>query len=154
MKFFKFGLILSAACLFAFACSQTSTNNNSKSVANTSSTITQNVNGTSVSYETAPDNSVANSQSGAPELAGARKIYAEKCVACHKENGEGGKFDQDGAGFNVPSYKSDRAKNKSDEKFLDYIENGDDDMPPFKGKISTEEMKLLVKMIRKDFQGK
>lgn len=147
MRFFKYGLILSAACLFVFACSQTKTNTNSN-------TITQNANGTSVSYETAPTNSAATNQAADPELAGARKIYAEKCVACHKENGEGGKFDQDGADFNVPTYKSDRAKNKSDEKLFDYIENGDDEMPPFKEKISTDEMKALVKMIRKDFQGK
>ena len=147
MRFFKYGLILSAACFFIFACSQTKTNTNSN-------TITQNTNGTSVSDETAPTNSAANTSSADPELAGARKIYAEKCVACHKENGEGGKFDQDGADFNVPTYKSDRAKNKSDEKLLDYIVNGDDEMPSFKGKISPEEMKSLVKMIRKDFQGK
>lgn len=154
MRFFKFGLILSAACLFVFACSQSKTNTNSNAVATNSNTITQNVNGTSASSETAPGNSTANNQSADPELAGARKIYTEKCVVCHKENGEGGKIDLDGATINVPSYKSDRAKNKSDEKFLDYIENGDDDMPPFKGKITTDEMKSLVKMIRKDFQGK
>lgn len=147
MRFFKYGFILFAACIFIFACSQTKTNTNSN-------TITLNVNGTSVSYESALSNLTTNAPTADPELAGARKIYAENCVACHKENGEGGKVKTDNEEFNVPNYKTDRAKNKSDEKLLDYIENGDDEMPSFKGKITPEEMKSLVKMIRKYFQGK
>lgn len=145
MKVFKYGLILSALSLFVFACSQSMADNNTNA-------ITQNVNGTSISGETAPTNSTVQPVSS--ELADAKKIYAENCVICHKENGEGGKVNLDGAEFNVPNYKSDRAKNKSDEKLLDFIVNGDDEMPSFKGKISPEDMKSLVKFIRKDFQGK
>lgn len=147
MRFLKYGLILSATSFFVFACSQSPTTGNSNKV-------TQNVNETAVSTNTTSTNSSANNQSADPELASARKIYAEKCVVCHKETGEGGKVNLEGAEFNVPNYKTDRAKNKSDEKLLDYIENGDDEMPSFKGKITTEEMKSLVKLIRRDFQGK
>lgn len=142
MNILKCGLVILAASIFVFACSQSSSSNTVNSAAQTA-------NSTAVSNNSAPVEPSADT-----ELAAARKIYAEKCVACHKENGEGGKVNLDGAEFNVPSYKSDRSKNKTDDKLLDKIVNGDDEMPAFKDKLSSDQMKSLVKMIRKDYQGK
>lgn len=141
MRIFKSVMIISTAVFFVFACSQPKANTNSNTVA-------PNANGASTSTAS-PSNEIVTA-----DLAAARKIYAEKCVACHKENGEGGKVNLDGAEFNVPSYKSDRSKNKTDERLLEKIVNGDDEMPAFKDKLSAEQMKSLVQMIRKDFQGK
>lgn len=147
MNLLKFGLIFFALSFFIFACTQSSNNSN---------TISQNSNGLPVSNASAQtnSNSATNTKPVNDELASAKKIYAEKCVICHKENGEGGETDLEGSKFNVPSYKSEKALKSSDEKLLDYIQNGDEEMPPFKGKITTEDMKSLVKLIRRDFQGK
>lgn len=142
MRFFKFALILSALTLFIFACTQ----NNSNTVnQNTTATANNTVSNSAVTNQTIP---------ATDEFASSRKIFAEKCVICHKENGAGGEVDFEGARFKVPNYKSDKAMKASDEKLLDYIENGDDEMPSFKGKLTPEEMKSLVKFIRKEFQGK
>lgn len=146
MKIFKLGLIFSMLSLFVFACTQTTNNTaNSGTAAKNDNTKTVAVNNSAntVGQTTPPD-----------ELAVARKIYAENCVACHKENGEGGMVDSEGKKFKVPSYKSDKAKNASDEKLLGYIVDGDDEMPSFKAKLTDDEMKSLVKFIRREFQGK
>ena len=142
MKLFKCGLIISAFAFFIFACTQSNTTNVVQNKPATSDNTVSNV------------NSANNTTSMNNELASARNIFEEKCVACHKENGEGGEANIEGKKFKVPNYKSDKVKNTSDEKLLDYIENGDDEMPSFKGKLTTEEMKSLVKFIRTEFQGK
>lgn len=143
MKFLKTTLVLTAFSLFVFACSQTSTVTNNNSPTNSANSTVLTNNSTAANTPAPPD-----------ELAAARKIYAESCVACHKENGEGGAVEADGKKFKVPSYKADKVKNATDEKLLDYIVNGDDEMPSFKGKLTDDEMKSLVKFIRKEFQGK
>lgn len=149
MKFVKMSLILSAISLFIFACAQNNTTNDN-------GRITHNSNGTTVSYDAATPASNVNNAVNTPvdELASARKIYSEKCVACHKENGEGGQVTIEGKSFKVPSYKKPGAMSKSDKDFTKYITEGDDDMPSFKNDLKPEEIQNLVKLIRKDFQGK
>ena len=148
MKFFKIGLILTALMLFIFACTQAPTNTNS-------TRITQNVNGTTVSYDPAPTNTNANQTAPATdELASFKKIYTEKCVLCHKETGEGGEANIEGDKFKVPNFKSDKVIKADDKDFTDTITNGDEKMPAFGKKLKPEEIAGLVKYIRKDFQGK
>jgi mono/diheme cytochrome c family protein len=136
MKYFKFSLIFAA--IFIAACTVT-----------TSTT-------TSTDNKSATNATVANVNTAAPtdELASSKKIYSEKCVKCHKEDGTGGSVDLDGSTIKVISYKSDRSMNHDDAKLVDIIKNGDDDMPAYGKKLSETEIKDLVKMIRKDFQGK
>jgi len=138
MKFIKFSFILLTVTLFIFACTETKTINtnvpaNTVIVANTNSEPTA-----------SPD-----------EFAASRKIFAESCVGCHRENGEGGASDFEGRKIKVPSYQSKGAMNASDDKLYDYIANGEEDeMPAFKDKLSQEQMRNLVKYIRKEFQKK
>ena len=147
MKVFKLILIFSTLTFFFIACSQTNSN-----------TITVNQNGTTASYEAVPTGSRANANQTAAstdEFAAARKIYAESCVGCHKENGAGGEGLFEGKKVKVPGYKSKGAMSASDEKLADYITNGEqDEMPAFKGKLTSEEIQGLVKFIRREFQGK
>lgn len=152
MKTLKIGLILSLFALFIFACSQ--------NTANTNTNITT-ANGTVIvsSSPTASYNSetnTANAQSGTDELASAAKIYSEKCVKCHKEEGTGGVSIIDGKKIKAPDFTAARHKNDKDSEWIDTIENGakEDGMPAFKGKISDDDIKNLVKYIRKNFQGK
>ncbi len=142
MKFLKIGLVLSFLTLFIFACSQANTANAPA------------INNDSAAVNTTPaDNRV---QPAADEFASTRKIYAESCVKCHKANGSGGVTVIEGRNIKAPNLTSDRQKGKPDSEYIDTIENGaeDEGMPAFKGKISDDEIKNLVKYIRKEFQGK
>lgn len=146
MKVLKVSLVLCALFLFVLACAKTGTTN--KIAANDSATA---VSAADNSANATSANSAAND-----ELASARKIYSENCVKCHKENGAGGKTVIEGAEIKAPNFASDRQKGKPDSDYVETIEKGakEDGMPAFKGKISDEEIKNLVKYIRRDFQGK
>lgn len=141
MKNLKIFIVLFSAAIFIFACSQ-----NSQSVNNT-----------------AAENAKTNSNSApivtaqaTDELASARKIYAEQCVACHKENGTGGVSDIEGKRIKAPNFTSERMKKEPDSEYVEIIEHGaiEDGMPAYKGKISDDDIKNLVKFIRREFQGK
>ena len=96
MKFFKLGLVLIALVIFAIACNQNATNSNSVATKNTN-----------VGNANAPTNS---STPAVDELASAKKIFADKCADCHRENGEGGPKDIEGDKFKVPSFKDEKVK--------------------------------------------
>jgi mono/diheme cytochrome c family protein len=139
MKILKLCLVLSAVALFVFACSE-----------NKPATTTSNIPVDSVNTTPATVQPTA----AVDELAAAKKIYSEKCVRCHKEDGTGGKTEIDGLKINAPNLTSDKKKKDPDSEFIEAIEKGfpDDGMPAFKGKISDQEIKNLVKLIRRDFQ--
>jgi mono/diheme cytochrome c family protein len=146
MKFFKLGLIITALALFAFACGQNAANTNTASV---------NKNAAPANTNAAPGNT--NAAAAAPandELASSKKIFSEKCVKCHKDNGEGGEVDIDGKKIRVPNFKAEKIAAKDDKAYTRYIVEGDDDMPSFKDQLKPEEIAGLIKLIRKDFQGK
>ena len=142
MKILKTCLVLSAIALFIFACSD-------NKPANSNSTNTANTNKPAA-------NTPANTQPTAPadELAAARKIYSEKCERCHKPDGTGGEVDIEGKKIKAANFTTDRMKKEPDAEFIEIIENGEKDegMPAFNGKLTDEEIKSLVKLIRKDFQ--
>ena len=87
-------------------------------------------------------------------LATARTNYQKNCLGCHGETGEGGLKEVAGKQLKVPSFKAAHALRDSDEDFTEQITEGGDGMPAFKDKVSAAEIADLVKMIRKDFQGK
>ncbi|MCA1625152.1 MAG: cytochrome c [Acidobacteria bacterium] len=140
MKSFKLGLILTAFAIFIIACNQTgsvSTNAPANTVA------------------VAPANPEVTPLAG-DELGSARKIYSEICVKCHKEDGKGGVRQIEDVKIKAPDFTSDRMKKDEDAEWIKVIENGEkeDGMPAFKGKLSDDEIKDLVKFIRKEFQQK
>jgi mono/diheme cytochrome c family protein len=144
MKILKSSVIFASLALFVIACSQTT---------NVNSTMTTNVNSASANVPAQNDKTAA----AADELASARKIYSEKCVKCHKEDGSGGAVVfEDGTRIKAPNLTTDRQKTKPDSDYIETIEKGakEDGMPAFKGKISDDEIKNLVKYIRRDFQKK
>lgn len=142
MKSFKFGLILTALTFFIIACNQTgSVNTNAPANANP-------IAAASPQPETAP--------AAIDDLASARKIYSEQCVRCHKEDGSGGASVIDGKKIKAANFASERMKKDEDAEWIEVIENGEkeDGMPAFRGKLSDEEIKDLVKFIRREFQQK
>lgn len=142
MKFLKSVLFLMSIGLFVFACSQNAANNN----------ITDN-NNTAV-VNSAVNSNAVNTSEPADELAGAKKIYSEKCIKCHKEDGSGGVTIIEGTKIKAPNFHSDRMINDKDADWIETINNGakEDGMPAFKGKISDQEITNLVKYIHRDLQ--
>ncbi len=146
MKFLKIAILIAAVALFIFACSSDKTT----TVANNNST-------------TAAANSAnkpvvnANMPAATPadELSATRKIYSEECAKCHKDNGMGGQSQVDGKTVKAPDFTSDKLKSNYDEAdWIDVITNGEGSkMPAFGKKLSEAEIKNLIKLIRKDFQG-
>lgn len=143
MKIVKLSLVISALAMFIFACSE------NKPVNSTTANTNQ---------PAAKTNTAATTQPTAPldELAAARKIYSDKCVKCHKEDGTGGKVTIEGKTINADNFTTDKMAGMADEKYLDYIKNGvpDEGMPAFKNQLSDEQIKDVVKFIRKEFQKK
>ena len=88
------------------------------------------------------------------ELASARANFQKYCQACHGETGEGGLVTVEGKRLKVPSFKAPHALKDPDEDFIEQINKGGEGMPSFKDKLKPEEMTDLVKLIRKQFQGK
>jgi mono/diheme cytochrome c family protein len=140
MKFLKLVAVLTASIIFAIACGQNPTT--------TSNTTTTNKN--------APANNVPTNSSTptTDEFAAPRKIFADKCVQCHKETGEGGQVDIEGDKFKVPNLKDEKVKALDDKKYTRVIEEGDDKMPGFKKQLKPEEIADLIKFIRQEIQGK
>ena len=143
MNFLKTGLISLAILFFIVSCNQTQTTNTNPA---SNTAVATNAN----------NNSTTTSEVATDELASARKIYSQVCVNCHKEGGIGGESVIDGKKIKAPNFTTDRMKNEPDTEFIEVIENGEkeDGMPAFKNRLSNDEIKNLVKMIRKEFQGK
>jgi mono/diheme cytochrome c family protein len=141
MKILQFCLVLAAVAMFIFACSENKTTNSNTTATTNKPAV--NANTTTTQPTVAVD-----------ELASAKKIYADKCVRCHKEDGTGGKTEIDGVKINAENLTSDKMKKEPDSEYIEAIEKGfpDDGMPAYKGKISDQDIKDLVKLIRRDFQ--
>ena len=144
MNFLKISFVFSAVLLFIIACNQTNKlDTNLTTDKNTAS------NAPALQSEITPET--------IDDLASARKIYSENCVTCHKANGSGGvTILDDGTKIKAPDFTSERLKKDTDDEWIETIENGakEDGMPAFKGKITDDEIKNLVKYIRREFQGK
>lgn len=115
--------------------------------------------GTQQTQETAkintpPTSAPATASTPVDELAEARKTYQEYCIRCHKADGTGGPNDFQGNPIKVPNFTTEKMKTVSDAIFTKYITEGEEgEMPSFKDRLTPEEIKGLVKMIRTDFQG-
>jgi mono/diheme cytochrome c family protein len=95
------------------------------------------------------------SQSTPDQFAAVRTIYEKECKSCHGDNGTGGPVKlEDGSKLKVPSLREGRAVRHEDAEFLKQITKGGDGMPAFDQKLTTDQMNDLIKMIRKEFQGK
>jgi mono/diheme cytochrome c family protein len=144
MRLFKFSAILFACTMLAAACAENNpTGTNSAAPA-----------GRPVVVTTEPANT-ATPAAPIDEMAAIRATYAQKCVACHKEDGSGGKVTIEGETINAENLRTEKMKKMSDAKYIEYIEKGvpDEGMPAFKGKLTDQEISQLVKYIRTEFQN-
>ncbi len=141
MKYKKIAFVLSAFALFMTACGETA--NNTQVSANNTVIVTN-----------SNANAAAPPKTPIDELAAAREIYTISCSNCHKENGTGGKVEIDGKTINADNLTTDKMIKMADAKYISYIENGipDEGMPAFKGKLTDQQIKDVVRFIRVELQ--
>lgn len=134
MRFLKITLLFLATLVFAAACgnSGNAPADNSKAEASPSAEVSQ-----------TPD-----------EVALGKSKYQEYCNKCHKEDGKGGTVEIKGRTIKPHNLVSDKMKGEPDSEFIKAMEDGfpEDGMPSFKGTLTPDEMKAVVKYIREDLQ--
>ena len=136
MKLISLALLCVAIALIVSACTETATP-------------------TSTNTSRAGASPAAPAATATPDpLAGARANFTKNCEGCHGPKGEGGLVKVDNKQIKVPSLKSDHAIKHTDDQIVKMITNGEEEMPPFKDKMSQPEIAELVKFVRKEFQGK
>ena len=124
---------LVAALLSVAACSQPANNNVTRVSTSTPAPLAT----------TTPD-----------ELAFARANYAKHCVECHGVEGNGGLVEVERKKIKVPSLKEGHALKHTDDDFVEQINEGEEEMPAFKDKLSPNEIDQLVRFIRTEFQNR
>lgn len=87
-------------------------------------------------------------------FAGARANFTKNCEPCHGPTGEGGLVKVENKQIKVPSLKSEHAIKHTDDQITKMITNGEEAMPAFKDKMSSQEIADMVKFVRAHFQGK
>jgi cytochrome c551 len=143
MRLVKLCIIALAVALFVVACGDSGGTNQTVSTGNS----------TQASPSASPKATANTSPTPADELAQARTTFNQVCSACHQETGEGGPVKIEGKTLKVPSLKEGHALKHTDEEFAKQISKGGDGMPPFKDKLTEEQINNLVKFIRRDIQG-
>ncbi|MEO6656099.1 MAG: cytochrome c [Pyrinomonadaceae bacterium] len=134
MNSFKLAVALVILAIFIVACSQ----NTVTPVANNAPTKTDRP----VAASTTP--------TAVDEVAMAKELYATNCMICHKDNGKGGKVTIEGKSLKADDLTTDHMKKHSDEKLFSHISDGvpDEGMPAFKGKLTEDEIKAVIKHLR------
>ena len=140
MKTVKIFIVALALALFAIACGESTSTN--QTATNT---------GTQPTPAASPK--ATASATPADELASAKDTFLKTCAACHQDNGEGGTVKIEGKPLKVPSLKEGHALKHSDEDLAKQISKGGDGMPPFKDKLTPEQINNLVRFIHRDIQG-
>ena len=137
MNYCKLCIVFAAALIFATACDQASK--------------TPNAGGNSTATTTKPaDPTPAPPVPPANEIADGKKIYATNCMICHQDSGKGGKVTIEGKTIEPDDLTTAKMKAKTDEKLTGYIVDGatDNGMPAFKGKLTDDQIKAVVKHLR------
>ncbi len=135
MKLISLVLTCAAIALLSIACTETTTTTNAPSAARPAAPASP--------TPTAP----------VDEMVAARAIYARDCEACHGPNGEGGPVKVDNKQIKVPSLKANHAIKHTDDELIKIITAGEEAMPAFKDKLKPEEITLMVRFVRKNFQA-
>lgn len=103
---------------------------------------------TTTATTTAP--TPAKEAAAAVDFTATRVQYAQNCAGCHGAGGEGMKMGT----VNYPSLKTGSSAAHSDAQLNNYITNGHEGMPAFKGKLSAAQISTMVRYIRQELQGK
>jgi mono/diheme cytochrome c family protein len=77
-------------------------------------------------------------------------LFRQNCAVCHGLEADGKEIN----GAIIPSLRYGDAANKSEEEIYRQIKEGKLPMPAFKNQLTEEEIKRMVKFVRRDLQGK
>jgi cytochrome c553 len=77
-------------------------------------------------------------------------LFRQNCAICHGQEADGKEID----GKMIPSLRYGEAAKKTEAEIYDQIANGKLPMPAFKNQLTDDEIKRMVKFIRRDLQGK
>lgn len=72
-------------------------------------------------------------------------LFKSNCVVCHGADGTG---TPTGKSLKAPDLHSDAVQKLTDKQISDQIENGKNNMPPFKGTLNADQIKSLVVYVR------
>jgi len=74
-----------------------------------------------------------------------RNTFTSTCASCHGQNGAA---TPTGKSLNAPDLGSSAVQSRADAELEQIISDGKNNMPPFKGSLSNEQIQSLVKYIR------
>jgi len=77
-------------------------------------------------------------------------IFRQNCAICHGAEADGKEIN----GKLIPSLRYGDAAKKSEQEIYEQIANGKLPMPAFKNQLTDDEIKRMVKFVRRDLQGK
>jgi len=72
-------------------------------------------------------------------------LFKSNCVVCHGADGTG---TPTGKALKAPDLHSEAVQKLTDKQIEDQINNGKNNMPPFKSTLSADQVKLLVAYVR------
>ena len=72
-------------------------------------------------------------------------LFKSNCVVCHGADGTG---TPTGKALKAPDLHSDAVQKLTDKQIEDQINNGKNNMPPFKSTLNADQVKLLVAYVR------
>jgi len=72
-------------------------------------------------------------------------LFKSNCVVCHGADGTG---TPTGKALKAPDLHSDPVQKMTDKQISDQIENGKNNMPPFKNTLNADQVKALVAYVR------
>lgn len=143
MKALKLGLVVSLAVLFCVACGTQETTNSNTAPAANKNTATSPVPAANLNTNAAGASKVATSVDAAALF---NNDSAPKCATCHEADGKGKKtISKDMPDFTDAAWQ----KKATDAEMIETIKNGHKPMPPYKDKLSDDQIKALVAYIRK-----
>ena len=76
-------------------------------------------------------------------------LFRQNCAICHGQEANGKEMD----GRLIPSLRYGAAAQKSEEEIYLQIKEGKLPMPSFKNQLTEEEIRKMVRFIRRDLQG-
>jgi mono/diheme cytochrome c family protein len=81
-----------------------------------------------------------------PSDGAGQNTFNSMCASCHGQNGAG---TPTGKSLNAPDLGSSVVQSRSDAELHQIIADGKNNMPPFKGSLSNDQIESLVKYVRK-----
>jgi mono/diheme cytochrome c family protein len=77
-------------------------------------------------------------------------LFRQNCAVCHGQEANGREID----GKLIPALRYGEAATLSEEQIYQQIKEGKLPMPAFKNQLTDDEIRRMVKFIRRDLQGK